>query len=297
MLEIIQEEYNEQGKELREHGTAAFPIACYHGDWREVSVPLHWHSELEAGLVTAGQVTMLIGPEKVCLNRGDGFFINSGIPHAVLCADGQESRQCSVVFDPILVGGRPGSLFWQRYVQPVLSAASMPYFCFRAEEGWQEKGSRLIQSVWEHCVRTPEDYELEVRDALSRLLSLLKDHVPNERPAQDRRIARDNARVRTMMGYIQTHYQETVSIEDIAASAVISVSEALRCFHNTIGLTPVQYLKSYRIQQAAAELLNSDRKISEIGAACGFQEMSYFAKAFRETMGMTPSAYRKKHRQ
>ena len=78
---------------------------------------------------------------------------------------------------------------------------------------------------------------------------------------------------------------------------MISVSEALRCFHNTIGLTPIQYLKNYRIQQAAAQLQNTDRKISEIGNACGFQEMSYFAKAFREIMGVTPSRYRKKYRE
>lgn len=292
----VRDEYNEQGKELREHGTAAFPIACYQGDWREASVPLHWHSELEAGFITAGQVTMLVGPEKICLKKGDGFFINSGIPHAVLNAEGKESSQCSVVFDPILVGGRPGSIFWQRYVQPVLSAAAMPYLCLRADD-WQCCATQLIQDVWDLCDNMPEDYELEVRSALSQFLALMKKHVPDERPAQDRRIARDNARVRTMMGHIQAHYAEPLTIEEIAGSAVISVSEALRCFHNTIGLTPIQYLKYYRIQQAAAMLQNSDRKIAEIGAACGFQEMSYFAKTFREIVSLTPSAYRKKHRQ
>ena len=289
-----QEEYSEEGKELREHGTAAFPIACYSGDWREVSVPLHWHRELETGFITAGSVTMLIGPEKVVLQAGDGFFINTGIPHAVLSAEGQESAQCSVVFDPILVGGRPGSVFWQKYVQPVLSAAAMPYYCMTDTEKKQICG---IRRIWELCSEMPEDYELEVRSELSRLLSEVKRRVPEACPVQDRRIARDNARVRTMMGYIQTHYSEVLTIEDVAASAMISVSEALRCFHNTIGLTPIQYLKNYRIQQAAAQLQNTDRKISEIGNACGFQEMSYFAKAFREIMGVTPSRYRKKYRE
>ena len=77
---------------------------------------------------------------------------------------------------------------------------------------------------------------------------------------------------------------------------MISVSEALRCFHNTIGLTPIQYTKYYRVQRAADMLLNTDQKIARIGEACGFQEMSYFAKAFREQMGVTPSEYRRKQR-
>ena len=47
----------------------------------------------------------------------------------------------------------------------------------------------------------------------------------------------------------------------------------------------------------AAELLAStDRKIADIGALCGFQEMSYFAKTFRTLKGRTPSAYRAEKR-
>ena len=45
MEQPVLEEYNDQGKELREHGSAAFPAACYGGDWRATSVPLHWHRE------------------------------------------------------------------------------------------------------------------------------------------------------------------------------------------------------------------------------------------------------------
>ena len=296
MVKVMVEEYNEQGRELREHGTAAFPVACYSGDWRETAVPLHWHGELEAGVVTAGQVTMLIGRERITLDCGDGFFINSGIPHAVLSSEGRDSSQRSVVFDPMVVGGRPDSIFWQRYVQPVVSAASMPFYLLRSGEAWQRHAVEEIRQAWNGCERGEGEYALSVRSALSVFLSLLKDHIPAEHPAQDRRIVRDNERVRTMMGHIQSHYTEPLTAEQIAASAVISVSEALRCFHNTIGMTPVQYLKYYRIQQAAAQLQNSGRKITEIGAACGFQEMSYFAKTFRQIMGVTPSQYRNRFR-
>ena len=77
---------------------------------------------------------------------------------------------------------------------------------------------------------------------------------------------------------------------------MVSPSEGLRCFHNTIGQTPIQYTKYYRVQRAAEALLSTDKKIAEIGGECGFQEMSYFAKAFREVLGMTPSEYRRKHK-
>lgn len=288
--------YDEQGKEIREHGTGAFPIAHYSGDWKTASVQLHWHQELEAGIVTAGQITMYVNKERITLREGDGFFVNTEIPHAFLEAEDDQSRQCSVVFDPILVGGRFSSVFWQKYVQPVLSAAVLPCCIFRREEPWQAEAVAAIAQVWENCSTQPEGYEIPVRNHLSRLMGLLSAHLPGENPTHSRRIARDNERIRIMMGYIQAHFAEELTMGDIAKSAMISPSECLRCFHNTIGLTPIQYAKYYRTQLAAAALLGTDKKIAEIGAECGFQEMSYFAKTFREVMKVTPSEYRRRHR-
>ena len=71
----------------------------------------------------------------------------------------------------------------------------------------------------------------------------------------------------------------------------LSVSECLRCFHRTIGTTPIQYLKSLRIKKAAELLTNTDMKIVDIGIICGFQDMSYFAKTFRNIYGCTPVSY------
>lgn len=287
------EEYNAQGKELREHGSQAFPAAWYQGDWDSISVPLHWHREMEAGFVTRGQVLLTVGREHCLIREGEGFFINSGIPHAFSRGEEAASSQCSIVFDPSIVGGRMDSVFWQRYVQPVLNAAAIPWQHLTKAEDWQQETVRAVQSAWEDCRTEAPDYELSVRNSLTVLLMQLERHRPGEHPQQNRRILRDNERIRNMMDYIQLHFSQPLTVSDIADSAVISVSECLRCFHNTIGMTPIQCLKHYRVQQAASRLVHTDQKISQIASDCGFQEMSYFAKAFREIMGLTPSQYRK----
>ena len=60
-----------------------------------------------------------------------------------------------------------------------------------------------------------------------------------------------------------------------------------------IGTPPIQYLKLYRVQRAAELLASTDRKIQDIAGACGFQDMSYFTKTFRELKGVTPGEYRR----
>ena len=102
--------------------------------------------------------------------------------------------------------------------------------------------------------------------------------------------------MKMMLQYVQDHYQEELSTAKIAQSAAVSESECLRCFRCVIGTTPIQYTKQLRIQKAAELLESTDEKVSDIGALCGFQEMSYFAKSFREMKGCTPREYRKRHR-
>lgn len=96
-----------------------------------------------------------------------------------------------------------------------------------------------------------------------------------------------------MLQYIQERYSGELTLAGIAESAAVSENECLRCFRSMIGCTPIQYVKQVRIQKAAELLSSTNRKISDIGAECGFQEMSYFAKTFRELKGCTPGEFRK----
>ena len=56
------------------------------------------------------------------------------------------------------------------------------------------------------------------------------------------------------------------------------------------------YLKQFRVQRAAELLETTEERVADIGAACGFQEMSYFARTFRALKGRTPSQYRAERR-
>jgi AraC-like DNA-binding protein len=96
-----------------------------------------------------------------------------------------------------------------------------------------------------------------------------------------------------MLQYIHNHFSEEITIADLSNEAIISPSEVLRCFHNTIHTTPNQYLKQFRIQKAAKMLVETDMTSLEIALECGFQSSSYFTKSFKEKMGSTPLEFRK----
>lgn len=284
---------NAQGKELIDHGTTLFPIACYHDNLQLESVPWHWHDELEAVIVTKGQSIVAVGSEKYLIEQGDGFFINVGVLHAAWNADMSCCHFHSIVFHPRLVGGGIDSIFYQNYIHPLLSNSALQILRFHKEVDWNLACIQAIEDAWKICVNEPLGYEFQVRNALSQLIFLLNRHCSTQTNLSTEKELRNNIRIKKMLQYIHDYYSCELNTEKIADSIMVSPSECLRCFHNTIQTTPIQYVKNYRIQKAVELLHTTKKRIADIGAECGFQDMSYFAKSFREIRGCTPSEYRK----
>ncbi len=95
-----------------------------------------------------------------------------------------------------------------------------------------------------------------------------------------------------MMQFIVKNYREKITLDEIAAAANISKSEALRCFHMGIRSTPVRYLVDFRLNRAKELLEATNDTVTEIAAEVGIDNISYFVRIFTRKFGMTPRAYR-----
>ena len=284
---------NQQGMELVQHGTGLFPIACYCEDLAREPVPWHWHFNLEVGVILEGAAVVAAGTERLTAEAGEGFFINSGVLHGLWSLDGAPCLLHSAVFHPRLVGGSTDSIFWQNYIQPLIEDGARQCLLFDGSAPWHREMRSAIETAWRSCAEEAPGYDLQVRDALSQAAFLLsRNRSDAPRPPTEKAL-RDEARVKQMLQFIQAHYADELSAAAIAASALISESECLRCFHSTIGTSPVQYLREFRIQKAAELLAGSQLSSAEVGARCGFSDASYFTKTFRLLRGCTPSEYRR----
>ena len=89
-----------EGRELVQHGSALFPIACYAENLKSYSVAWHWHEEFEYILAMKGPLTVDVNKTRVTLQTNQGVFLNSGILHAVEQAEKGEALLHSGVFHP-----------------------------------------------------------------------------------------------------------------------------------------------------------------------------------------------------
>ena len=285
---------DKNGREDKEHGTVLFPAAFYHDDLAREDVIWHWHDEWEAVVVEEGTALLAVDGIKKRINCGEGFFINSGVLHAAWDMDASCCRFHSVVFHPRLVGGGIDSVFWQNYVEPVLKRPGMKMVLFDGSEPWHQPAVDAVETAWKYGAAEQPGFEFEVRNSLSHLLFLLSEYQPEPQKLPSEKTLLKGERTKLMLQYIQAHYGEELNTAVIARSAMVSESECLRCFHSTIGTTPIQYVKQLRLQKAAELLINSEMKIGEIAMQSGFGDTSYFIKVYRESMGCTPGEYREK---
>lgn len=96
-----------------------------------------------------------------------------------------------------------------------------------------------------------------------------------------------------MVSYLYQHYSEKITLDDIAASGHVSRSKCCRIFKHYLQQSPIDFLNAYRLKVSCSLLASTDKSITEIALACGFNHLSYFSKYFAENYGCTPREYRK----
>lgn len=97
--------------------------------------------------------------------------------------------------------------------------------------------------------------------------------------------------MRQTMAYIHENYIEPISRTELAAYVGLSDRYLTQCFRMETGLTPIKYLNRYRIRQGCALLEGGEMNVTEVALAVGFTDPSYFARVFREEVGVSPRAY------
>jgi CheY-like chemotaxis protein len=99
--------------------------------------------------------------------------------------------------------------------------------------------------------------------------------------------------IRKAMAYIHAHYSESIAREEIAEHVGISADYLTDCFRQELGITPITYIRRYRIRQACELLQNSEQSVTQVALAVGFSDSAHFTRTFQREMNVTPRAYRR----
>ena len=101
-----------------------------------------------------------------------------------------------------------------------------------------------------------------------------------------------NSTIQDIATYVYNNYDKQIYLDDVAKKFNISRSYLSKKFKQTTGFGFKEYLLNVRIKEACRLLLETNRSITDIAFACGFNDSNYFGDAFRRIKGISPNKYR-----
>lgn len=100
----------------------------------------------------------------------------------------------------------------------------------------------------------------------------------------------DDCSLAPALEYIEKNFRSPIKGKDVAASCGLDQFRFSRLFKETFGLTFRDYLINYRLREACRLFENPRSAVGDVGFAVGFQDPGYFARIFKQRLGITPSA-------
>ena len=292
------------GKDLQElkiHGNLEFPVQVYPVTLSQMYLKLirwHWHPEIEMIYMLEGQVEAMIDEESIILTPGQGIFVNQNVLHAFHRVEGYDAVFFSVVFHPAIIFGYGSAALSVKYLSPISENPHMKYLILSDDDPHTAPIIEYMKQVRDSYTAGEYGYELVCKANICNLWTqLLK--VPRDESAmviKSKRIINDEQRIKDAIVYIEQHFADPITLDDIARSIHISKSECCRCFQRVLRQTPFEYLLKYRIFHAAKLIQHQDpnaNSISNLAITVGFGNISYFNKVFKRYLHMTPTEYKR----
>lgn len=284
-------------REIKKHGSEGFPFAVYLDDFSYFQngyICWHWHDEVQITLILEGEFTCQIGSEKVIMKPGESIFINSCAIHQIYPCKKSYGKLYSFIWKADMLAGNTECDVYQHCIENILNRNQKYFYFDENNSSCTQMKTALLRIV--NLIREKQDFfELRIYHQLSKVWLNICDYtIFHDSPATTYMLkAKDEERVKNALQYMQTHYAENISLDDISKAAMTSRSELCKSFRRTLDTSPKEFLIQYRIRESMLLLENLTLRISDISEMTGFSSPSHYGSYFLKYVGCTPLQYRK----
>ena len=292
-----QETANTSLKENRTHGTVQYPVALY--EWNgenEWHVVPHWHEEMEWIYFQKGDFPVWINTKEYQVHAPAFICIHPEELHAlILEKDGIES---AVVFPVDILCFERYDAAEAKVLGPLAEGKlRMPVLCQSGDAAFEELSAcyKKIEQMLRQMKEQKNMFYLNIKAKMLELIAVAyKYDLLTRQVREGREEAGTVENLKKVLQYIGEHYSSPIRLSELAELVNMNEQYFCRYFKKNIGKTITEYINVIRVEKAATALAETEDKIIDIAAACGFDNTGYFIRRFKKEKGMTPSEYRKK---
>lgn len=279
--------------ETKLHGTIDFPYIVYHGKIPDFihSYPLHWHDEAEIIYVTSGCAKITVWSNTYYVQEGDIVILMPHVIHSIEQIDSNHTEYFNVVFHFSLLEKSENNICYEKYLKPFLTHE-------KTVSCYERKGSKLnmlltplLFSLIENRRNSYTTCEYLVKSNLFMIMHYLNQSCMTA-DKNELVLQLNYDKIKTALYHVQNSFSQNITIKNVSALCGFSESHFMKLFKELTGMSFNAYLVNYRLELSAKQLIETNQKIIDIATNCGFNNHSYFTRAFLKKYGLTPAKYR-----
>ena len=280
--------------ETKLHGKRTFPYTVYRGVMPEYlrTFPLHWHDEMERIAVTGGQGIITVQQQRLTVRAGDILLVPPQVVHSMEQLEDHEMEYYNILFRFSLLENSQQDSCYEKYLKPLYDGTRTVPVLVSAEDPLNKALLPHVTDLILHRKEYREDSELLIKSHIFAIMHHLSRSSSPTSSAQHA-IQTTYDKLKQALMHIQSNYNQEISVEQAASLCGFSASHFMKLFRQLTGSSFTQYLKQFRLEQAAGQLLRTEEKVSAIAHQTGFQNLSYFTRAFTAQYGCSPAVYRR----
>ncbi|MCK9479220.1 MAG: AraC family transcriptional regulator [Firmicutes bacterium] len=255
----------------------------------------HTHHYLELDYIESGNGVYWIDNKKCKVAPGDLFIINNKELHGLDVIQPNPLEIYVLNFEPQFLWSTASDLAVSDFLR---------IFFYRGHEFSNRISNtspqtqeiiRLIKGIKTEFQEKNPEYQAMIRLKLMNILILLSrcKQDLNKFNNNESEIIKNSNGIILVMDYIHSHWNENITLEQLAEIAHLNPSYLSTLFKKLNGISPIDYINKQRIRKSLDFLLTSDKNIIEIATLCGFNNTANFNKTFKKITGFTPSKYKK----
>lgn len=279
-------------KEDTKHGETFFPVQKYLTRLipEYPVVTTHWHNEAELTLITNGSGLYQIDLVDYEVKKGDILFIPPLLLHSVSLKNDKELLSETFVFHMNFLGGNSTDICSTRYLTPITNQEiSMPYLITPKHPAYTSL-QEIFSQITSFYDETITGYELALKSLFLQVIFLLLPYSEKKATSDP---GTSSEKLKQVLDYIELHYEEPISVSELARLCYFSDSHFMRFFKKHMNMTCVEYVNNLRLEKAVELFEQGNSSILDVSLSVGFHNLSYFHQAFKKKYNMTPLSFMK----
>ncbi|WP_303022022.1 AraC family transcriptional regulator [uncultured Ruminococcus sp.] len=251
--------------------------------------PMHWHNEFEINFVREGHAEFTCGEEKMISSAGDIIVIQPNVMHSVYACPNTHQVYDTLVFSHEIFGSTESGRYISECIRPLVNGSMQVQTYLTPKHPYYIELEMMMENIFA-CVKgdTPR-LDMLMRSELTRFFWLLETEAEIDTDFRE-----PGEIIRPALEYIAEHFQEAITIRQLATVVHLSESYFMNQFQKHVGFSAVEYISHFRINRACRLLTNTKQNVLDIAFDCGFRNISNFNRQFRKITGCSPTEYRKK---